>query len=141
MTDIAKVINPAAVPLANAIAHLLLMKGITTMILVVIGQDIPKFLRNRGEKMKLLITGIVIFILPILAWFSSGFVEAVGTTLFFWAIGISMILVALDRGSSSGLWIPPKKPSSKPIKCHFYRAYKFDGDNNIVDCDERLSSK
>jgi hypothetical protein len=91
--------------------------------------------------MKLLVTGVVIFILPILTWFSSGFVDAVGTTAFFWVIGLSMIFIALDKRSPNGLWVAPKKPSSKPPKCHLYRVYKFDGDNNIVDCEEQLSRK
>ncbi|MEK7178419.1 MAG: hypothetical protein AAB721_02050 [Patescibacteria group bacterium] len=82
--------------------------------------------------MKLLITGIVFFVLPIITWFSSGFVEAAGTTIFFWAIGISMILVGADRRKTGGIWAVKKKPSSKPPKGHDARVYKFDDDGKIT---------
>ncbi len=82
--------------------------------------------------MGLLITGIVFFVLPILTWFGSGFVEAAGTTLFFWAIGIPMILVGADRITPGGIWAVKKKPSTKPPKGHFARTYQFDDDGNIT---------
>ncbi|MCX6813747.1 MAG: hypothetical protein NT078_00765 [Candidatus Azambacteria bacterium] len=59
--------------------------------------------------MKLLIIGIVLCILPILTWFSLGFVEAAGTTIFFWVIGIPMILVGADKLTPGGLWTTKKK--------------------------------
>lgn len=54
--------------------------------------------------MKLLITGIALCILPILTWFGAGFVEAAGTTIFFWVIGIPMILIGADRITPGGIW-------------------------------------
>lgn len=82
--------------------------------------------------MKYLITGIILFVLPILTWFSLGFVEAAGTTLFFWIIGIPMILVGVDRMKPKGLWTIKKKSSTKPPKGHFVRTYQFDDDGNIT---------
>jgi len=52
-----------------------------------------------------LITGIIFFVLPIITWFgASHFVEKLGATLFFWAIGILMILVGTDRITPEGIW-------------------------------------
>ena len=80
-----------------------------------------------------LITGIILFVLPIIAWFgASHFVEKLGTTLFFWAIGIPMILVGIDRMKPEGLWTTKKTPSSKPPKGHFSRIYQFDDDGKIT---------
>ncbi len=68
--------------------------------------------------MRYLIIGIIAFVLPILTWFSLEFVEAAGTTLFFWIIGIPMILVGADKLTPGGIWVVKKKPSSnsKPEK-------------------------
>jgi len=82
--------------------------------------------------MKLLITGIILCVLPILTWFSLGFVEAAGTTLFFWAIGIPMILVGADRLTPGGIWAIKKKLSSKPPKEHTARIYEFNDDGKII---------
>ncbi len=55
--------------------------------------------------MKLLVIGIVLCILPILTWFgASHFVEKLATTLFYWIIGIIMILVGADRITPGGIW-------------------------------------
>ena len=83
--------------------------------------------------MKLLIMGIVFFVLSILTWFgASHFVGKLGTTIFFWAIGIPMILVGVDRMRPEGLWTTKKKPSTKPPKGHFARTYQFDDDDKIT---------
>ena len=82
--------------------------------------------------MKLLITGVGLCILPILTWFSLGFVEAAGATLFFWPIGVSLILVGADRMKPEGLWATKKKPSSGPPKGHYVRTYQFDDDGKVV---------
>mgnify|MGYP001605454483 CR=1 FL=1 len=63
-----------------------------------------------------LITGIILFVLPILTWFGSGFVEAAGTTIFFWVIGIPMILVGADKLTPGGIWAFKKESNSKPPK-------------------------
>ncbi len=83
--------------------------------------------------MKFLITGIVLCILPILTWFGSGFVEALGTTLLFWAIEIPMIIVGSDRITPGGIWAVKKRPSSKPPKGHDARVYRFDDNGKIVE--------
>ena len=55
--------------------------------------------------MKLLIIGILLFVLPILTWFSGeGFVPIAGTTLFFWVIGVPMIITGADRITPGGIW-------------------------------------
>lgn len=79
-----------------------------------------------------LVIGIIFFVLPILTWFSLGFVEAAGTTLFFWIIGIPMILVGADRLKPEGLWVTKKKLSSKLPKGHKARVYEFDDDGKII---------
>ena len=82
--------------------------------------------------MKLLITGIILCVLPILTWFGSGFVEAAGTTIFFWVIGIVMIIVGADRITPGGIWTIKKKPSFKPPKEHTARIYEFNDDGKII---------
>lgn len=79
-----------------------------------------------------LITGIILFVLPILTWFSGHFVEALGITLFFWVISIPIILVGADRRKTGGIWAVKKKLSSKPPKGHFARTYQFDDDGKIT---------
>ena len=80
-----------------------------------------------------LITGIVFFVLPIITWFgASHFVEKLGITLFFWAIGIPMILVGADRLTPGGIWAIKKKLSSKPPKEHTARIYEFNDDGKII---------
>ncbi len=86
--------------------------------------------------MGLLITGIILVVLPILTWFSLGFVEAAGTTLFFWAIGVPMVIVGADKMKPEGLWAAEKKPP-KPPKGHFARTYQFDNDGNITGATEQ----
>ncbi len=77
-------------------------------------------------------TGIIVFALPILTWFSEPFVPALGATLFFWAIGIPMIIIGADRITPGGIWTTKKKPSSKPSKGHYVRTYQFDDDGKTV---------
>ena len=76
--------------------------------------------------------GIILCILPILTWFSLGFVEAAGTTLFFWSIGIPMILIGADMMKPGGIWVVKKKPSSKPPRGHNARVYEFDDDGKMI---------
>ena len=82
--------------------------------------------------MKLLITGIVLCILPILTWFSEPFVPALGTTIVFWIVGIPMIITGADRMKPGGLWAVKKKPSSKHPKGHYVRTYQFDDDGKVI---------
>jgi len=74
--------------------------------------------------MKLLITGIVLCVLPILTWFSLGFVEAAGTTLLFWIIGVIMILVGADRITPGGIW--KSKGGGSGEGTEYKRAYHYD---------------
>jgi len=83
--------------------------------------------------MKLLITGIVFFVLPIITWFdTSHFVEKLGTTLFFWAIGIPMILVGADRITLGGIWSTKKKINSKSEKEHWSMVSEYDKDGKRI---------
>ena len=76
--------------------------------------------------MKLLITGIILCVLPILTWFSLGFVEAAGTTLFFWAIGIPMILVGADRLTPRGIWKTKGQGSGGSSGAEYRKIYHYD---------------
>lgn len=53
-----------------------------------------------------LVVGIIFVILPILTWFEASlhFVEALGATLFYWAIGILMIISGADKITPGGIW-------------------------------------
>ncbi len=83
--------------------------------------------------MEYLITGIIFVVLPIITWFgASHFVEKLGITLFYWVIGIPMILVGADKLTPGGIWTVKKKPSSKPSKGHYVRTYQFDDDGKTV---------
>ena len=73
-----------------------------------------------------LITGIIAFALPILTWFSLGFVEAAGTTLFFWVIGILMILVGADRLKPGGIWKTKGQGSGGSSGTEYRKIYHYD---------------
>ena len=79
-----------------------------------------------------LIMGIILFVLPILTWFGLGFVEATIATLFFWIIGIPMILVGTDKMKLEGIWAVKKEPNLKPLKGHDARVYHFDDNGKII---------
>lgn len=76
--------------------------------------------------MELLITGIVLCILPIITWFSLGFVEAAGTTIFFWVIGIPMILVGADKLTPEGIWKTKGQGSGGSSGTEYRKIYHYD---------------
>ena len=74
-----------------------------------------------------LITGIVFFVLPIITWFdASHFVEKLGITLFFWAIGIPMILVGADRLTPRGIWKTKGQGSGGSSGTEYRKIYHYD---------------
>ncbi len=84
--------------------------------------------------MKLLITGIVLCILPILTWFdTSHFVEKLGTTIFFWAIGIPMIITGADRITPGGIWKTKGQGSGDSSGgTEYERHYQYDAKGNVT---------
>lgn len=79
-----------------------------------------------------LITGIILFVLPILTWFSLRFVEAAGTTLFFWIIGIPMILVGVDKMKPEGIWRTKGQGSGGSSGTEYERHYNYDAKGNVT---------
>jgi len=76
--------------------------------------------------MGLLIAGIILFVLPILTWFGSGFVEAAGTTIFFWVIGIPMIIAGADKITPGGIWKTKGQGSDGSSGTEFRKIYHYD---------------
>ena len=76
--------------------------------------------------MGLLIAGIILFVLPILTWFGSGFVEAAGTTIFFWVIGIPMIIAGADKITPGGIWKTKGQGSGGSSGTEFRKIYHYD---------------
>lgn len=58
---------------------------------------------------KYLVIGGILFALPILTWFNASmhFVEALGTTIFYWFISLLLVLKGLDELLPKGLWWSP----------------------------------
>lgn len=84
--------------------------------------------------MRYLITGIIFVILPILTWFDASlhFVEALGTTLFFWAISIPMILAGADRITPGGIWKTKGQGSGGSSGTEYERHYNYDAKGNVT---------
>lgn len=79
-----------------------------------------------------LITGVIFVVLPILTWFSLGFVEAAGTTIFFWAIGIPMILVGADKITPGGIWKSKGQGSGGSSGTEYEKHYNYDAKGNVT---------
>ena len=80
-----------------------------------------------------LIIGIIFIVLPILTWFDTSlhFVEVLGATLFFWAIGIILIIVGADKITPGGIW-KTKSIGDSSGGTEYERHYEYDAKGNLT---------
>ncbi len=81
-----------------------------------------------------LIIGIVLVVLPILTWFGASihFVEALGTTLFFWFFGVIFIIAGADKLTTGGIWKTKGQGSGGSSGTEYERHYNYDAKGNVT---------
>lgn len=75
-----------------------------------------------------LIIGIILVVVPIFTWFDASlhFVEALGTTLFFWIIGAILIIVGADKITPGGIWKTQGQDSGGSSGTEYTKIYHYD---------------